>query len=473
MNRTKRRLAWLTPILALSLLAAACGDDDDDDAGSDTTEEGGDSGGDSGACPTDVEGDVNVSGSSTVEPISTAVGESCSTADRDSRRHGRRSRHRRRLRAVLRRRDRHLRRLPPDRGGGGRRLRGGRRRVHRAQDRHRRHLGDHQPGQRGRRVPQLRRPLRPGRPGVRGLRQLDRRPGHRHRARVDHRASPTRTSSVTAPGAESGTYDSFIEIALEDIAEDSRRRITEDQAETTGRTTPRRPTTTPSSRASRAPTPAFGWVGFAFAEEAGDGREGDRRLGRARRRVRRADRRDDRQNGSTRSPRPVHLREHGQSRGERGARRLRRLLPADEGISSVVGGRLRRPRPEKPLEETADASGRAARPAPGRADRAGATDSDGSPWPTPRDRPDDRGVVAERPPRRPAPYAQREGRARRAAVRRRRLDRDQRRHHLLAGQRDLDLRHQGRLEHRLCSDGLVPPAGRLRHSRPHRRQPVG
>jgi phosphate transport system substrate-binding protein len=74
MNRTKRRLAWLTPILALSLLAAACGDDDDD-AGSDTTEEGGDGGGDGGGCPTDVEGEVNVSGSSTVEPISTAVGE--------------------------------------------------------------------------------------------------------------------------------------------------------------------------------------------------------------------------------------------------------------------------------------------------------------------------------------------------------------------------------------------------------------
>ncbi|MGE3621038.1 MAG: substrate-binding domain-containing protein [Acidimicrobiia bacterium] len=67
----KRRLAWLTPFLALSLLAAACGDDDDD-AGSDNSGEG--SGGAVGDCP-EVDGDVNISGSSTVEPISAAVGE--------------------------------------------------------------------------------------------------------------------------------------------------------------------------------------------------------------------------------------------------------------------------------------------------------------------------------------------------------------------------------------------------------------
>ena len=76
MHPMKRRLAWLTPILALSLLAAACGDDDDEGSGSgseDTSEDGGGGGG--GDCPTDVEGEVNVSGSSTVEPISAAVGE--------------------------------------------------------------------------------------------------------------------------------------------------------------------------------------------------------------------------------------------------------------------------------------------------------------------------------------------------------------------------------------------------------------
>jgi phosphate transport system substrate-binding protein len=66
----KRRLAWLSIILALSLTAAACGDDDDSagtdsGSGSDTTAEGGGN----------VSGEVNISGSSTVLPISTAAGE--------------------------------------------------------------------------------------------------------------------------------------------------------------------------------------------------------------------------------------------------------------------------------------------------------------------------------------------------------------------------------------------------------------
>ena len=63
MQRTKhRRLGWLAIILAFGLLAAACGDDDDDDTSSS------DSGG--GAS-----GEVNVSGSSTVQPVSVAAGE--------------------------------------------------------------------------------------------------------------------------------------------------------------------------------------------------------------------------------------------------------------------------------------------------------------------------------------------------------------------------------------------------------------
>ncbi|MGH9193360.1 MAG: substrate-binding domain-containing protein [Acidimicrobiales bacterium] len=63
----KRRLAWLSIILAFSLTAAACGDDDDDagtDTGGDTGEEGG-----------DASGSINISGSSTVEPISSLAAE--------------------------------------------------------------------------------------------------------------------------------------------------------------------------------------------------------------------------------------------------------------------------------------------------------------------------------------------------------------------------------------------------------------
>ena len=66
----KRRLAWLSIILAFSLTAAACGDDDDD-AGADT-------GTDTGSEPEgggDVSGSINISGSSTVEPISSLAAE--------------------------------------------------------------------------------------------------------------------------------------------------------------------------------------------------------------------------------------------------------------------------------------------------------------------------------------------------------------------------------------------------------------
>ena len=69
----KKRFAWLALLLAFGLVAAACGDDDD--TSSDDTTDDGESGTDGGDCPADVEGDVVVSGSSTVEPISTTVGE--------------------------------------------------------------------------------------------------------------------------------------------------------------------------------------------------------------------------------------------------------------------------------------------------------------------------------------------------------------------------------------------------------------
>ncbi len=65
--------------------------------------------------------------------------------------------HRRRVRAVLRRRDRHLRRLASDQAGGGGAVRGGGRRVHRAQGRHGRADGRDQPGGRLRRLPDRRR----------------------------------------------------------------------------------------------------------------------------------------------------------------------------------------------------------------------------------------------------------------------------------------------------------------------------
>ena len=67
----KRRLAWLSIILAFSLTAAACGDDDDD-AGADTDDDTGAPVDDGGG---DISGSINISGSSTVLPITELVAE--------------------------------------------------------------------------------------------------------------------------------------------------------------------------------------------------------------------------------------------------------------------------------------------------------------------------------------------------------------------------------------------------------------
>jgi phosphate transport system substrate-binding protein len=84
---------------------------------------------------------------------------------------------------------------------------------------------------------------------------------------------PAAPLDVVGPGEESGTYDSFIEIVFADIAEKrlEEGKIAEDQAETT------RPDYQASSNDSviiegiTGSSSSLGWVGFAFAEEAGDG----------------------------------------------------------------------------------------------------------------------------------------------------------------------------------------------------------
>ena len=70
----KKKTAWLSLLLVFGLVAAACSDDETGN-GSDTTEDGG---GEEG-----LSGDVVVSGSSTVEPISIAVSEKFNEANPD------------------------------------------------------------------------------------------------------------------------------------------------------------------------------------------------------------------------------------------------------------------------------------------------------------------------------------------------------------------------------------------------------
>jgi phosphate transport system substrate-binding protein len=83
---------------------------------------------------------------------------------------------------------------------------------------------------------------------------------------------PDEGLDITGPGEESGTYDSFIELAFGDIAEARLEagKITEDQAETT------RPDYQASANDNtiiqnvEGSKGSLGWVGFAFAEDAGD-----------------------------------------------------------------------------------------------------------------------------------------------------------------------------------------------------------
>ncbi len=69
---------------------------------------------------------------------------------------------------------------------------------------------------------------------------------------------------LTGPGAESGTYDSFVELALEGFAEERGQEPTTrtDYASSAD-------DNTIVSNIESSPT-SLGWVGFAFAEEAGD-----------------------------------------------------------------------------------------------------------------------------------------------------------------------------------------------------------
>jgi phosphate transport system substrate-binding protein len=64
----QRRLAWLSIIVAAGLAVSACGSDDDDDAAADDAGAGEAEGG-------EVTGTINISGSSTVEPISSLAAE--------------------------------------------------------------------------------------------------------------------------------------------------------------------------------------------------------------------------------------------------------------------------------------------------------------------------------------------------------------------------------------------------------------
>ncbi len=83
---------------------------------------------------------------------------------------------------------------------------------------------------------------------------------------------PAAPLDLVGPGTESGTYDSFIEIALDPVAEVRAEEgvITEDQVGTMRKDYSSQADDNAIITQVEGSDSSLGWVGFAFAEEAGD-----------------------------------------------------------------------------------------------------------------------------------------------------------------------------------------------------------
>ncbi len=141
-------------------------------------------------------------------------------------------------------------------------------------------------------------PLRAHRPGVHRLRQVERRRGPRPRSSAPTPRSRMPISSITGPGEESGTFDSFVELAIAKTAE------------ARGQDANTRPDYTASSNDNAiidgisGSDTSLGWVGFAFAEENKDKVKEIAGLQGRQRDLRRPDARDHRRRLATRCPAP-------------------------------------------------------------------------------------------------------------------------------------------------------------------------
>jgi phosphate transport system substrate-binding protein len=257
----KRRLAWLGIFLAFSLVAAACGDDDDDSSS-------GASGSDSAEGSGDVSGSINISGSSTVEPITSLAAEAFTgeNGDVDIAVDG------------------------PGTGDGFELFCDGQTDI---SDASRTIEEEEAAACEANGIEYVE--LQVGYDGMSVLTNANNADAPECLSFADLYALigpesegfdnwsdaqglatelgsttqfPDAPLELTGPGTESGTYDSFIEIALSGIAEE--RGLPEDQIETT------RPDYASSADDNviiqniEASDTSLGWVGFAFAEEAGD-----------------------------------------------------------------------------------------------------------------------------------------------------------------------------------------------------------
>jgi phosphate transport system substrate-binding protein len=254
----QRRWAWLAVILAIGLTAAACGDDDDDSASDSGS--GSESGG-------DLSGEINVSGSSTVEPISVAVGEAFMEANPD----------------VV------VNVEGPGTGDGFEQFCAGDIDISDAS----RPIDEEEVAaceESGIEYVELQIAYdgitvmtNPNNSSVECLSFADLyaligpeaqgfstwADGTQIATELgSSTALPDTSLDLTGPGTESGTYDSFIELALSGIAEE--RGLPEDQIETTRDDYQSSADDNTIITNVEASDSSLGWVGFAFAEEAGD-----------------------------------------------------------------------------------------------------------------------------------------------------------------------------------------------------------
>ena len=182
-------------------------------------------------------------------------------------------------------------------------------------------------------------------PESEGVDNWERRAAPRRRARQRHGVPATPSCDITAPGAESGTYDSFNEIVFGDISEAQLEAgaITEDQVETSRPDYASQSDDTAIIAAMEAEDTPWGFVGFAFAEEAGDQvkeiavapEAGTDCVEPSAETI--AD-------GSYPISRSLYIYVNkAKRRGERGRRRVRGLLPLRRGHRLRRRGRVRRP----------------------------------------------------------------------------------------------------------------------------------
>jgi phosphate transport system substrate-binding protein len=258
----KRRLAWLALPLSLSLLAAACGDDDDDDT---STEE---DGGGEEATEEDFSGEsISISGSSTVEPISAIVAEEFDAATGSN--------------TTV---------DGPGTGDGFELFCDGQTDISDAS----RAIEEEEIAaceQNGIEYIELQIGFdgmavltNPNNEDVECLSFADlyaligpESEGFTNWSDAAPLAAelgsetefPDAELALTGPGPESGTYDSFIEIALSGIAEE--RGLPEDQIETTRSDYDQSADDPVIIQNIEASDTSLGWVGWAFASEAGDG----------------------------------------------------------------------------------------------------------------------------------------------------------------------------------------------------------